>query len=810
MIKSVKLKILLVVFIFLVFLFSGFFYLAMVEFEKETKLHETIAVAQSKRTFDSYIEEETRMLKMGLLGTIENDGIKNLFLEKDRQKLYDFTEPLFENKKNELGLTHWLFHEPDRNVFLRVHSPDIFGMSTKERITLTRAEQSKSWGIGMELGSVGFALRVVHPFYDGDNLIGYMEYGEDITTLIQRMKNQTGNDFLMIAPKTNIDAEQWKNFQESAGLRNNFDDLQNFVILGSTDERLVALQKDCLSDQALGNLPATGTLLNKFELDNKNYTCGGFAMIDTNGDKIGAVIVTRDITTEVADANRVKNLILLGSILSSLFFYSTIAVILNRIIVVPLRSLTNAAYEIEKGNLTRMISVKTGDEIGRLASAFDKMREKLKNSNELLEENVNLKTIKLSEALKDIKEKNMNLEDSKRAMLNVLEDFEESKNLIEKEKFKYAAERDRGEGILRYLHAIDEGVIATDIQGKLTFINLTAVKMVSRIEGNSLIGKKYSEEFPFYWGRGDDKKVIDPAGEALKKNGAYVLPPDCYLVTGSSKIPVAGSFAPITKDNKTLGVVSVFQDITERYKIEKEKDDFISIAAHQLRTPLAGIRWMIESLIDGDSGELPEEAKETLGQIDENNQRLSILVNDLLDVSRINMGKSKEEIIPVNICKMLKEAVETLKGLASERKVMIAFGKICALDLYVKFGPKHLFQALENLISNAIKYTPAGGSVTVSADSKGNKVIVSVSDTGIGIPKNEQGNIFKKFFRANNAALKETEGSGLGLNVVKSFIDEAGGKIWFESEEGKGTTFFIELAVADPETKAVNPHTESR
>ena len=239
--------------------------------------------------------------------------------------------------------------------------------------------------------------------------------------------------------------------------------------------------------------------------------------------------------------------------------------------------------------------------------------------------------------------------------------------------------------------------------------------------------------------------------------------------------------------------MGVFQDITECHKIEKEKDNFMSITAHQLRTPLSGIRWMLESLLDGDAGKLSREAKDYLKQISENNQRLVTVVNDLLDVSRINMGKNKEASIPVDICKILQEAVETLKGLANERKVEIFYEKTPSLKSKIKASPKHLFQALENLISNAIRYTPGGGKVKVVADKKDGKVLVSIIDTGIGIPKKDQDKIFSKFFRASNAVLKEADGSGLGLNVVKLFIEENGGKVWFKSEEGKGSTFYVAL-----------------
>jgi len=338
-------------------------------------------------------------------------------------------------------------------------------------------------------------------------------------------------------------------------------------------------------------------------------------------------------------------------------------------------------------------------------------------------------------------------------------------------------------------------VLAIDLEGSLNFVNLTAAKMISRAENQPLIGEKYADNFLFVKGRGDDKKKIDPVEEVFKNSDIYVLPNDCYLYIQSENIPVSGSFAPIIKKGKILGAVGVFQDITERHKIEKEKDNFLSITAHQLRTPLSGIRWMLESLIDGDAGKLPKKAKEYLEQISENNQRLATVVNDLLDVSRINMGKNKEAPVAVNICKTLQEAIIALKNLAKERQVAVFYEKKCSPDLEIKANPKHLFQALENLISNAIRYTLKGGKVEIVAKAEKEKVLISITDTGIGIPQKDQNKIFGKFFRAANAVLKETDGSGLGLNVVKLFIEENGGKVWFESEEGKGATFYVALPI---------------
>jgi signal transduction histidine kinase len=797
---SIKSKILSVIMGFLIILFAGFLYLIVKEANKTADLHNMEGVAHAKKSFDILVEEETRMMKLGLLNMMENNDIKKIFLEKDRQKLYEYVKPFFDQQKDNLGITHWLFHEPDKNVFLRVHSPDLFGMPTQERKTITHSEKEKSWGVGVELGAVGFAQRVVHPYYDGNELIGYVEYGEDIAPLLERMKGETGDNVAMVAKKSSINADQWKSFRESKGLRNNYDDMPNFVMLGTTNEMLVDFRNNCFTEQFLNDISETGGICNRLKLNGRSYVCGGFPMIGADGEKVGAVLVVRDTTDEIATTNKSEYTIFTIAIFATILIAFAIIVILNKIIVLPLERLRNSVEEINEKNLTTFIKIDSYDEIGRLASAFNGMNDRIEKSYLSLEEKIREKTAELTKILNDTVTKNRTLESSKKAMFNILEDFDEGKKeiaqkntMLQSALTSLKVERDRGEGILRYLHSIGEGVMATDTDGVLTFINLAAAKMSSHRKESPLIGKKYLDEFPFFIGSGSDAKLIDPAAEAIKSMSVYVLPRECYLSVHFLKIYVSGSFSPIIKDGKVLGVVSVFQDITERHIIDKEKDDFLSVAAHQLRTPLAGIRWEIEMLLEGDAGELPAEAKELLDQIFENNQRLVVLVNDLLDVSRINMGKSKEDVSLVDVCGVMSESIKSLDGLAKERKINISFEKECVGLPRVKMGPKHLFNAIENLISNAIKYTPSGGNVTVKAELKGEKVLISVTDTGIGIPEKDQEKIFKKFFRASNAALKETEGSGLGLNVVKSFIEEASGKIWFESQEGKGTTFIIEL-----------------
>jgi len=224
------------------------------------------------------------------------------------------------------------------------------------------------------------------------------------------------------------------------------------------------------------------------------------------------------------------------------------------------------------------------------------------------------------------------------------------------------------------------------------------------------------------------------------------------------------------------------------------KTEFISLASHQLRTPLSAVKWFGEMLMDGDAGKLTKVQEKYVSKINESNEREIQLVNALLNVSRIESGKIIVSPKPTNLKKMVE-------GILSDMKVNIA-GENKVLQYTIdKNVPEVVIDAdlirhvYSNLLNNALKYTNDGGKITVQIYLKGNKVITEVKDNGIGIPKEEQKRIAEKFFRGSNALKKETEGSGLGLYLAKTIVESSGGTIWFDSVEGKGTTFKFSLPV---------------
>ncbi|MCQ9205162.1 MAG: HAMP domain-containing histidine kinase [Omnitrophica bacterium] len=227
--------------------------------------------------------------------------------------------------------------------------------------------------------------------------------------------------------------------------------------------------------------------------------------------------------------------------------------------------------------------------------------------------------------------------------------------------------------------------------------------------------------------------------------------------------------------------------------ISKAKSDFISSVSHELRTPLTSVKGFSSLLVDDKFGKLSEEAKKRLLRIDENVNKLMDIVNTLLDISRIESGKTEVKIAPCEIAKLIEDVADFLTPQIKAKELVLNFNAPKGLNLYMD---KNLIErVLINLINNAIKFTPKGGKITIKCEQNGNEAIISVSDTGYGIKKDDLEKLFQEFYRVNNPDTLKEKGSGLGLSLVKRIVNTHNEKIWVESEFGKGTTFFFTLKV---------------
>ncbi|HIE36039.1 MAG TPA: HAMP domain-containing histidine kinase [Candidatus Omnitrophica bacterium] len=236
------------------------------------------------------------------------------------------------------------------------------------------------------------------------------------------------------------------------------------------------------------------------------------------------------------------------------------------------------------------------------------------------------------------------------------------------------------------------------------------------------------------------------------------------------------------------------KSLRELENISKMKSDFISSVSHELRTPLTSVKGFSSLLVEESFGKLPEEAKKRLQKIDENVDKLVNMVNTLLDISRVESGKMEIKIAPSDIAKLIKDIKEFLLPQIQSKEIEFILDIPEKLLVYMD---KNLIErVLVNLINNAIKFTPQGGKITVKCKKEKEKAIVSVSDTGCGIEKENLDKIFQEFFRIDNPVNRTLRGSGLGLSLVRRIIDTHREKIWVESEVGKGTIFYFTLKLA--------------
>ena len=245
------------------------------------------------------------------------------------------------------------------------------------------------------------------------------------------------------------------------------------------------------------------------------------------------------------------------------------------------------------------------------------------------------------------------------------------------------------------------------------------------------------------------------------------------------------------------GMIKGIEEAQERdEEVSKMKSEFLSIAAHQLRTPLSALKWVLNLTLEGDLGKLQKKQKELLGKGYETNERMIMLVNDLLDVVRIEEGRFDYKLEKGAVVEIMESIVRETRVLAEKKGVQLFFHKPSrrlpevALDL-LKFR-----LAVANIIDNAVQYTPTNGRIDIEFVRKDNEILVSVKDTGIGITADQLSRVFTKFFRADNAMRVVTAGSGLGLFIAKNIIEKHGGKIWIESQEGKGTTVYFTIPIA--------------
>jgi PAS domain S-box-containing protein len=363
------------------------------------------------------------------------------------------------------------------------------------------------------------------------------------------------------------------------------------------------------------------------------------------------------------------------------------------------------------------------------------------------------------------------------------------------------------------LASIDDGVVACDKDGRVLLFN-RAAEILTGLSASEAIGQHYSRSLKFIR-ESDEKASDDLIGSAMAQGRATAMASHTLLIKkNGSKISVSDSIAPVRDSHKVLiGCVIVFRDTTQERKVDQAKTEFVSLASHQLRTPLTTVNWYSEMLLTGDVGPLNEKQREYLNEIYKGSKRMGGLVNALLDVSRMEMGTFIVEPEPTDIPLLARSVVSELQPQLDQKSLQFIAKYADNLPI-MNADPKLLRMVLQNLLANAVKYTPPKGQIKlelnlatargqiIPTQGPGSNILIKVSDTGYGIPRANQDKIFTKLFRADNVRAKDTEGTGLGLYIVKGIVDQAGGQIWFESEENQGATFYVTLPLAGMKKKS--------
>ena len=443
----------------------------------------------------------------------------------------------------------------------------------------------------------------------------------------------------------------------------------------------------------------------------------------------------------------------------------------------PIEQLQSGIEKIISGDLDYKVGIPAKDEIGQLSRSFDGMVNSIKESRMEIDARV-------KEQTNEITNRGQDIEDQRKAILNILEDVDGEKDKVSEEKSKSEA----------LLASIGDGVVAADQDGRIILMNQAAEQMLGW-SAKQALGKLVID----MW------KVLDEKGNMVPNTkrpfilafaGKTIITTTTdsvysYVRKDGTSFPVSIAITPVKVNNRIIGVIDVFRDITHDKDVDKMKIEFISLASHQLRTPLSAMKWFGEMLLNGDAGKLSKEQNEYVQNIYQSNERMIALVNGLLNTSRIESGRIIIDPKPTNLGDLVNDVIKEIKNTIDTKKQNLIISVHPQLPK-INIDPNLVREVYKNLLTNAIKYTPEKGEISVFISKKGEEIISQVSDTGYGILKDEQNRIYEKFFRGTNILKFETEGTGLGLYLAKAIVESSGGRIWFESSQ-KGTTFWFSL-----------------
>ena len=415
-----------------------------------------------------------------------------------------------------------------------------------------------------------------------------------------------------------------------------------------------------------------------------------------------------------------------------------IALVVSQRIVRPIRQVTGAARAIGHGEFDQEIPVTGSNEVGILAEEFNSMRWNLKNAVEKLTD----------------EEKKMT------AIVN----------------------------------SIAEGLILVDSNNRVLHINPAAERLLNLSPDNidKDITKIIQNDELIHIFEEDQRQILQhkPTDQIPSKNEGLNLISEVTLARYDEKLVLRIIASPFLNENGLiLGTVYLFDDITREKEIDQMKSDFISLVSHELRTPLTSIIGFVSFILDGKAGAINDRQRNSLARVQRQSKRLAALINDLLDISRIESGRIQMDQAPISLLEIVTQRIEEIRPQADEKSIQLVLTAPESVS-QILGDEARIGQVFTNLIGNAIKFTPNNGEVNIKVEADGNLLHVEVIDTGPGIPPEERQKIFDKFYQLSDISTRQQGGSGLGLSISKSIVEAHGGKLWIDDgNQGKGSNF---------------------
>lgn len=478
--------------------------------------------------------------------------------------------------------------------------------------------------------------------------------------------------------------------------------------------------------------------------DNRRYYIAITPLLSVSGNTntvVGAVYVKANMETVYDSINSVVVIFATASLIATAIGMA-LAIVISRAITRPIDEMKKQTSRIARGDYSGQVRIYGQDELGQLAQAVNNLSVKIEEAQESSE-----------------------------------------------------AERRRLDSVLSHM---SDGVIATDRRGNITIINEMASEDLN-VNPDEVIGRSILDVL--------DIRSQYTLREILENQDEIILD----LSDAEHEQVLNAYFSLIQRESGFIsGLVCVLHDVTEQQKIDRERRQFVSNVSHELRTPLTSMRSYIEALNDG-AWKDPEVAPQFLKVTQDETDRMIRMINDLLSLSRMDSGRLQLELELVNLNELFnyilnrfdmmldKDNNDTRDTKTKNYTIKRDFTK---RDLWVEIDTDKFIQVVDNIMNNAIKYSPDGGVITCRLLETHNHVILSITDQGLGIPKKDLSHVFDRFFRVDKARSRAQGGTGLGLAISKEVIALHHGKIWVDSIEGKGSTFYISLPYEEYEGDA--------